>query len=796
MNKWNLYFFLLLLSFSRSVSADLPIFQRNQVESKAFDSRRHKYIIEQIVEAHSDNSNFSLQCIREQNIGKFGKLYTYQQMYQNIPVHNATVKIREEKGNIFVSDFTKRISTVIIGDITAIEAVHVVSKDFGKPHNAVIEHPNEFARKKIILQTHEARMVYEVYWPSALPYMNWYFWIDSVSGKIIQKQNLVLQANPQAEVILPYDIDDNKMRTATVTLSRLKDTPEKVLQGEVIDAYSCLEKDLSGKTTTITITITFSKENAQDIDFLKGKESLEVPFCSELQYSTALDDTKNGNYFYKPVILDTEKPQDKSLWPDKFSEVNAYYHANVLYDRIREVLDDQSWTLRQVPFRVTTNFLIPTLSLKTKGGLALGLFNNGLFIPKEFVEDFAKYGIERNFDSVILGQGTYTDIAYDATVVYHEVSHGINETYVKIHETLLDTYGSIRYPFAINEALSDYFSLITSKTSVYGAFLDDWLTQEGRESRGGSFFRDPSNTRICPDNIVGEEHADGKIILGSLWEIRKFAIENGIHENDFDAAVLLSVMSELPDGATFDDAGKAFIRAFEQALGNKISQKAEEVFKKRGVTGCERVVLLQNQKEDLLILESISGHPGFDYMPPPVQHKVSVPSNTQSVEVRITMNEHAAAAVSDFISNPLAFLLGELTDPEIDLLIKKNTRISFSYSEDTVSDDSDNRIPFEFTDYGKTGIAEFSVPNCHGDMYFAMANTAKLSRALKQIEIVYHKAENPKVDCVISDNKEDSGCGCQSRSVPSEFGYSLFIFFGTFIFLLRKSQFYTDMLQK
>ncbi|MCX9081206.1 MAG: immune inhibitor A [Candidatus Methanoperedens sp.] len=90
-------------------------------------------------------------------------------------------------------------------------------------------------------------------------------------------------------------------------------------------------------------------------------------------------------------------------------------------------------------------------------------------------------------------------------IIYHEYTHNVIEHVYTIHAPAL--------PYrvesgALNEGLADYFaSTINGNRCI-------------AEGLGGDCFRNLNNTYRFPEDVAGEVHNDGRIISGSLWDIR------------------------------------------------------------------------------------------------------------------------------------------------------------------------------------------------------------------------------------------------------------------------------------
>jgi len=132
---------------------------------------------------------------------------------------------------------------------------------------------------------------------------------------------------------------------------------------------------------------------------------------------------------------------------------------------------------------------------------------------------------------MVFGQGTNADFAYDATVMYHEFTHGVVFAWGGFNPTT-DSLGAQWEARALNEGTADAMAASESGRSQIGSFIT--AAGASPSSSPGPFLRDlsdPSASRTCqgdgtlvPGLIVvngldGEEHDDGEIWNGFYWEV-------------------------------------------------------------------------------------------------------------------------------------------------------------------------------------------------------------------------------------------------------------------------------------
>lgn len=108
-------------------------------------------------------------------------------------------------------------------------------------------------------------------------------------------------------------------------------------------------------------------------------------------------------------------------------------------------------------------------------------------------------GESTNFFSEL--DGECNNVARVADVVYHEFGHGL-------HQHLLA--GGV-FDGAVSEGMADYFAVsITGVPELGRGFFPDPDT----------FLRTAENSKIYPQDLQYEVHADGEILLAAMWELR------------------------------------------------------------------------------------------------------------------------------------------------------------------------------------------------------------------------------------------------------------------------------------
>ncbi len=163
-------------------------------------------------------------------------------------------------------------------------------------------------------------------------------------------------------------------------------------------------------------------------------------------------------------------------WADS-AQVNLYYHTTYIHEYY-ERLD---------PPLTALDYAVPA-----RAGIA-GTTENA------FWDGYAtNYGV---------GGMTTRNFALFSNIIYHEYTHGITGS----------MYEGTHFPYsgqsgAMNEAFSDYFACTNNDDPRVG-----YKCQRG----GSQMFRTMENTLQYPRDWQGQVHADGRIIGGAFWDLRK-----------------------------------------------------------------------------------------------------------------------------------------------------------------------------------------------------------------------------------------------------------------------------------
>jgi len=135
-------------------------------------------------------------------------------------------------------------------------------------------------------------------------------------------------------------------------------------------------------------------------------------------------------------------------------------------------------------------------------------------------------------DAMVFGQGATADYAYDASVMYHEFTHGAVFAWGGF-QLDIDSLGGVIEPKGVNEGTADSMAVSELGRSQIGGFVSATMNPPA------PYFRDqndPNASRTCQgdgtlinqlgttnpifiNGLDGEEHDDGEIWNGFYWEV-------------------------------------------------------------------------------------------------------------------------------------------------------------------------------------------------------------------------------------------------------------------------------------
>lgn len=315
---------------------------------------------------------------------------------------------------------------------------------------------------------------------------------------------------------------------------------------------------------------------------------------------------------------------------DGLAQVNLYYHltsVRTLFQDLGADVNGASWKLTAVANAKDDNAPL----------------DNAFFSQMGIEGDFASPNL------IAIGQGTQNDFAYDSDVFKHEFGHYVtfNAIDYNMGQAFFDELGLSPFSGAIDEGIADYFACSDNDDAELG--------EASLGPIGG--LRDLTNTSAkCPDDMVGEVHADGEIIGSLSWSIRE---EFGKQIGD---ELIWGALLTLNAGANFDDFAKGILDTAAELVTAGTLQQAdiatiEGILAERGLDDCGRIVTLAPGQSvrgtiigldivGLLVGASCEDVVGFGVEIPSLFHYSWTPGpNDKGVKLSITLEPDGPGAI-------------------------------------------------------------------------------------------------------------------------------------------------------
>jgi Fungalysin metallopeptidase (M36) len=190
-----------------------------------------------------------------------------------------------------------------------------------------------------------------------------------------------------------------------------------------------------------------------------------------------------------------------------------------------------------------------------------------------------QYGGDNSFfrddkANITFGKGGVDD-AEDAEVIIHEYGHSVQDSQVPGFGTNLES-GSI------GEAFSDYLAVVVTSwatgtpTLTPEACVADWDSVS--YTRGVPHcLRRIDGSKVYPQDVVGEVHADGEIWSRALWDIR-----SALGDKTASTLIIEAQFAFAPD-TSFHDAALATVAAAQRLYGAQAAAATQAAFRARGI---------------------------------------------------------------------------------------------------------------------------------------------------------------------------------------------------------------------
>jgi hypothetical protein len=186
-------------------------------------------------------------------------------------------------------------------------------------------------------------------------------------------------------------------------------------------------------------------------------------------------------------------------------------------------------------------------------------------------EDNSFYDPSPGRHDITYGDGGVDD-AEDAEILIHEYGHAIQDA-------IVSGYGQKTEGRAMGEGFGDYLAgtfYCKYKKGARRLKLGEW-DAKGYQGGPQECLRRLDSAKHYPENMEGEEHADGVIWSARLWQVRKLL---GAKKAD---TVILESHFYLSQYADFKDGAEAIIMAEKNIYGGKRTKALTKIFRDAGI---------------------------------------------------------------------------------------------------------------------------------------------------------------------------------------------------------------------
>jgi hypothetical protein len=559
---------------------------------------------------------------------------------------------------------------------------------------------------------------------------NWYVAIDATDGEVLWKRDRVAHAALDADAYEPspggLDAGVGVVSTTRVQLvhpdggSMLLADGGGFLAGAQLDAFNCC--------LSLGCAPDAGPKRATGMTLLPGGTapvSYDVVVCDRRQRAA----NTAGSFVYPPVDPPTVSPpaQADPASSDAFAEVHAFYQLNRAYDRVR--------ALAAPPFplgKLTAWVNVVFPDLQACGATCtvdrFTRLDNAAFVTVEEGMNVPLPDYRNTVDTVMLFQGNGADFAYDATVLWHELGHGLVFATAKLDfDTLTvsqragNTEGG-----ALHEAFADYTAAIQGAGPTLGAYVGPRSVSSPTDTglRTDTFARSVDNSARCPDVLTGEPHLDSQHVSGALWQARRDHFQGSDQGATFDAAWYAMLVSLAPQPG-FADMAAAMDLHVDEAFPDG-GAVMESVFAERGVTLCSDVVEALGSRGPFIIgSHTQTTLASGSLIPGPYQLLVRTPQGATSLSLSATVPSGEA--------------------PTIKLLARAGDPIKFTKLGTTLISDATTKVDASFAGAGVTAQAALDSPcDAGSELYVAIANLGPSAVALDALTVTV----TPKPECV------------------------------------------------
>lgn len=396
--------------------------------------------------------------------------FNFHQLHEGVTVMNSrlVVKVAEGKVIMFGADVYDNIEVNIIPSLDIEAAKAAASIDMTNDVLSVEMMSDAQILAIPTFRSHEDHLVYQVMVKTMGDYnipANYYTIIDAHDGTVLYRQNMVKHIECGTECKEP------KVKTMGLT-----NPPAAVdIEGQVVatvypESIIFGSEELGLPNMSVTI--------GGDEYFTDGDGNMDFPETGPINATFELTGPWSTVYTDNVTPSFSMQVQDGvntvSFDADaNIKELSAYRSVNVVHDHCKAIMPAN---FTGMDFSLTTNVDEDGTCNAFYDGSSINFFDEG---------------------------GGCNATSLIADVVYHEYGHGINDNYYQ-------SLGTFWANGAMGEGYADYWGItITDNPQLGMGFNTD--TDEG-------IRRYDIDPKVYPQDLVGEVHADGEIIMGAWYD--------------------------------------------------------------------------------------------------------------------------------------------------------------------------------------------------------------------------------------------------------------------------------------
>ncbi|MCA9720688.1 MAG: hypothetical protein KC468_38855, partial [Myxococcales bacterium] len=320
-------------------------------------------------------------------------------------------------------------------------------------------------------------------------------------------------------------------------------------------------------------TLTGSRVVSMNCSLTPPENEEDIPLwwdegeCYGMQMATSNED---GDFDVPiPDITDWDV---HTVGDDLYSEVSMFYHG----ERFLHELEKYGLT----KFKCESSLMLANMRYseisESYPDLDYGPLNNAYYTNKCEADQGP---------TMMFGQGSSVDYAYDGDVVYHEMGHGMVSLLTPdgLSDRRLRPEAVIADAGGINESIADYFAIMMTGEHLLGDYVARFWPGYGKP-----YIRTGENTKVCPENTIGQVHNDGEPLTAALWATRK-------RVGDKLDTVVLDMLPRLPGDADLETAAHTVLEIAKErhAEGSWSELDLEHLYRafdSRGLYDCGRII--------------------------------------------------------------------------------------------------------------------------------------------------------------------------------------------------------------